>query len=261
MNKNIHIIDTHCHLQYHEKTHDLAEVMKICDTNRVNTIFNVGIKDIDAKIFTLKYQSLFQQHNINSYYSVGRHPSESAEPYNTNDIIKDAEDSVGIGETGLDFYRDNPIYEKQAENFINHIVAANHLKLPVIVHTRNAETETFDILQKNPCNFLIHCFTGTKDFAEKVLNLNGFISFSGIITYKNADELRQVVKYVPLDRILIETDAPYLTPMHYRKNYKDNQPAFIIETLQTISQIKEIPYEDLMKILYDNTRKCFSKMK
>ena len=165
---------------------------------------------------------------------------------------------IGIGETGLDFYYNYSDKKTQIKSFIEHISAASQLNIPVIVHSRNAETDTYEILKSEKKNsnlkVLIHCFTGSKDFARKLLDINCYISVSGIITFKNSTDLADTVSSIPIENLLVETDSPYLAPMPYRG--KSNEPSYIVHTVEKLSQIKKVSKEYVIS----NTTKNFKKL-
>ena len=162
----------------------------------------------------------------------------------------------------MDYFYNNSQKEDQKKSFIKHIEAASFLKVPLIIHSRNAEKDTYDIIksEKNNSNLkvLIHCFTGTKEFAKKLVDLDCYISFSGIITFKNALNLTDVVSYVPMRNILVETDSPYLAPVPYRS--KVNEPSYIVETLSKISSIKNIDLKEVISTTSINFFKLFNNI-
>ena len=165
---------------------------------------------------------------------------------------------IGIGETGLDFFYNNSDKKKQLDSFNTHIDASIKTNVPLIVHSRNAEDETFEILNKyrdQKLKVLMHCFTGSKDFAEKLLNFNTFFSASGIITFKNSQELQETFRFLPLERILIETDSPFLAPVPNRG--KKNEPSFIDFTAAKLAEIKGIDKIELIRITTKNFNKLF----
>ena len=166
---------------------------------------------------------------------------------------------IGIGETGLDFYYQYSNKLIQKRKFIEHIEAAIVLDLPIIVHSRDAEIDTFNILKdfssKNP-KILMHCFTGSSDFSKKLLNLGAYISLSGIITFKKSIELQKTVSSIPIDRLLIETDSPFLAPVPERGSI--NEPSFIKHTAKKLAEIKNISYNDLIVYTSNNFHKLFS---
>ena len=221
------MIDSHCHLDHEPLLGDLSNVIKRSK--------EVGIK----KLLTIStsYESFDRIKNIIQkdemiYGTIGIHPHETTKNKITSDIIvkniTENEKIIGIGETGLDFYYNNSDKNDQINSFKEHIEASIKTNSPLIIHSRDAEVETFEILSKyknQNLKILMHCFTGSKDFAKKLLTLNAFFSASGIITFKNSLELQETFKFLPLDRILIETDSPFLAPVPNRG--KKNEPSFI----------------------------------
>ena len=165
---------------------------------------------------------------------------------------------IGVGETGLDFYYNNSDKDSQIESFENHIEAAIEQNIPLIVHSRNAESETYDILKNkysDNLKILMHCFTGSTSFSKNLLKLNAYFSASGIITFKNSLELQETFKQIPLGNLLIETDSPFLTPVPMRG--KKNEPSFIKYTLENLALLKNIENFKLDKITSDNFNKLF----
>ena len=247
------MIDSHCHLDHEPLLSDLTNVLKRSK--------DVGIK----KLLTIStsFESFSRVKEIVKkdeiiYGTIGIHPHETNNnEINSDQIIKELKQNkkiIGIGETGLDFYYNNSDKKSQIELFSRHIEAANKTKAPLIIHTRSAEDETYKILKKsinNNIKFLIHCFTGSREFAYKLLDLGAYISASGIITFKKSGELADTFKKIPNDRILIETDAPYLSPEPLRG--KTNEPSHIIYTLEFLSKIKGID----AKLLANYTSKNF----
>ena len=196
------------------------------------------------------------------YGTIGIHPHETTKNKITSDIIvkniTENEKIIGIGETGLDFYFNNSDKNDQINSFKEHIEASIKTNSPLIIHSRDAEEETFEILSeyKNQnLKILMHCFTGSKDFAKKLLTLNAFFSASGIITFKNSLELQETFKFLPLDRILIETDSPFLAPVPNRG--KKNEPSFIDYTAQKLADIKSISKSEIANLTTNNFNKLF----
>ena len=197
------------------------------------------------------------------YGTIGIHPHESSTNIiNSDEIVKNLEENskiIGVGETGLDFYYNNSEKKKQISSFKKHIEASIESNVPLIVHSRNAEKETFDILNEykdhNP-KILMHCFTGSKEFSLKLLSLNSYFSASGIITFKNSVDLQETFKLLPLDKILIETDSPFLAPVP--KRGKKNEPSFIDFTATKLSEIKNISKSLLVESTTNNFNKLFS---
>ena len=251
------MIDSHCHLDHEPLLGDLSNVIKRSK--------EVGIK----KLLTIStsYESFDRIKNIIQkdemiYGTIGIHPHETTKNKITSDIIIkniiENKKIIGIGETGLDFYYNNSDKNDQINSFKEHIEASIKTNSPLIIHSRDAEVETFEILSeyKNQnLKILMHCFTGSKDFAKKLLTLNAFFSASGIITFKNSLELQETFKFLPLDRILIETDSPFLAPVPNRG--KKNEPSFIDYTAQKLADIKSISKSEIANLTTNNFNKLF----
>tara|TARA_B100001123_G_C15080093_1_gene935276 strand:+ start:32 stop:805 length:774 start_codon:yes stop_codon:yes gene_type:complete len=254
------IIDSHCHLDFDNLYNDLDNVIKRADINEVKYLLTIStnLKSFEKiKIIVEKYK--------NVYGTFGIHPHETKDFKNIDSkfIIKNKDAHkkiIGIGETGLDYYYNHSDKKIQKESFVQHIKAASEIDIPVIVHSRNAENDTYDILKNENKNsnlkVLIHCFTGSKNFAKKIVDLGFYISVSGIITFKNSTELMDTVSYIPTDRLLVETDSPYLAPVPYRG--KSNEPSYIKHTVEKLSHLKKIPINDIMKTTSNNFFKIFN---
>ena len=251
------MIDSHCHLDHEPLISDLTNVLKRSK--------DIGIKKlltISTSIESFeKVKEIVKKDEI-IYGTIGVHPHES----NTNiisydEIVKGLRENskiIGIGETGLDFYYNNSDKERQILSFKTHIEASIKCNVPLIVHSRNAEKDTFQILneyKKDNVKILMHCFTGSREFSEKLLSLNAYFSASGSITFKNSIDLQNTFGSLPLDKILIETDSPYLAPTPNRG--KKNEPSFIDFTAAKLAEIKNIPKSDLIKITSNNFDRLF----
>ena len=193
----------------------------------------------------------------------GIHPHEAKNDKISSDLIikeiKNNNKIIGIGETGLDFYYNHSDKDDQIKSFEEHIKASITLNIPLIIHSRNAEDETLEIFnkyKKEKLKILMHCFTGSKKFAENLMSFGAFFSASGIVTFKNSLELQNTFKFIPLDKILIETDSPYLAPVPNRG--KQNEPSFVKYTAQKLADIKEISNLDLIKITTKNFNTLFN---
>ena len=251
------MIDSHCHLDHEPLFSDLSNIIKRSKDVGIEKLLTISTSfDSFSKI-----KEIVKQDEI-IYGTIGIHPHESEKDIiKLDEIIKNFQENdkiIGIGETGLDFYYNNSDKEKQISSFIRHIEASIKTNAPLIIHSRNAEKETYDILNdykdKN-LKILMHCFTGSKKFSEKLLMLNAYFSASGIITFKNANELQDTFKSLPLDKILIETDSPFLAPVPNRG--KKNEPSFIDFTATKLAEIKEISKSELIKITTSNFNKLF----
>ena len=241
------MIDSHCHLDYEPLLSNLNQVIKRSK--------DVGIKKILTICTTLnsfkRIKEIIKVDEI-IFGTFGIHPHETKkDKVNSQKIIKEIKENkkiIGIGETGLDFFYNHSEKKDQLKSFEEHIVAAVELNIPLIVHSRNAEKEILEVFQnfKNEkLKILMHCFTGSKNFAEKLLNFDTYFSASGIITFKNSTELQDTFKFLPLKKLLIETDSPYLSPEPNRG--KKNEPSFVIHTAKKLAHIKDISSDDLIK--------------
>ncbi len=259
-----YIIDTHCHLDLIEKQGiALPEIITNAQNNNVRIL-----QTICTKISELdKILSYTKNHDF-IYASVGIHPCNTIEEpkITAEQIIEICQKDpkiIGIGETGLDFYHPGFDINLQKQSFLEHIKASQQNDIPVIIHSRNADLEMMRILeseQKNK-NFpaLLHCFTSSKELAQKALGLGIYISISGIATFKNATELQEIVKYIPLEYLLLETDSPYLAPVPHRG--QTNQPAFTKHVAEFVAQLKSIPAEKIIEQTSNNFFKIFRKAK
>ena len=251
------MIDSHCHLDHEPLLSDLSNVIKRSK--------RIGIKKLLTISTSLesfeRIKDIINQDEI-IYGTIGIHPHETNENLiNSEIIVKNFNENskvIGIGETGLDFYYNNSDKDKQIKSFNEHIKASIETNAPLIIHSRSAEKDTFEILnsyKKNNPKILMHCFTGSKDFAEKLLDLNAYFSASGIITFKNSKELQETFKNIPLDRLLIETDSPFLAPIPMRG--KKNEPSFIKYTAEKLAELKSLTYEEINTITTKNFNKLF----
>ena len=251
------MIDSHCHLDHEPLLSDLLNVIQRSK--------NVGIKKLLTISTSLESFSKIKE-IVNKddmiYGTIGIHPHETNHNTITAELIikhlKDNKKIIGIGETGLDFFYNNSDKNRQIESFREHIKASIETDVPLIIHSRNAENETFDILneyKQNNLKILMHCFTGSKKFAQKLLTLNSFFSASGIITFKNSIDLQETFKFLPLDKVLIETDSPFLAPVPNRG--KKNEPSFIDFTAKKLADIKKISKTEIIKITTNNFNNLF----
>lgn len=254
------VVDSHCHLDYDVFDNDRQEMMARAKEFGIDYMVTIGTqlhKMPDILRVADEYPYVFA--------TVGIHPHHATEApddtlaqlyaYGKNPKI------IGLGETGLDYYYNKTGYDTQEKIFRHHIQVARDYDLPVIVHTRDAEDDTIRILTEEKKNgdfkILIHCFSGTYHLAEKCLELGAYLSISGIVTFKNSDDLRNTVSKIPLDRILVETDSPYLAPIPYRG--KRNEPAFTKYTLECVANLHHIDYDTADKQTTDNFFTLFTK--
>ncbi len=252
------MIDSHCHLDYEPLFNNLDAVLKRSREVGVEKLLTICTT---FKSF-IKIKELIKKDEM-IYGTYGIHPHEAKNDKITSEQIvkeiKQINKIIGIGETGLDFFYNHSDKRDQIKSFEEHINASIKLNIPLIIHSRNAEKETFEILN-NYKNFnikiLMHCFTGSKKFAEKLLELNAFFSASGIITFKNSKELQDTFKFIPLNKTLIETDSPYLAPEPHRG--KKNEPSFMTYTANKLADIKQITIYDLIRATTNNFNKLFN---
>jgi len=254
------IIDSHCHLDYSNLFDQLDSVVKRAEINKVKYLLSIC-----TTLESFKKIKLIVEKYKNIYGTFGIHPHETKHHRNIDSnfifsSLKEQKKIIGIGETGLDYYYNHSDKEIQKKSFTEHIEAASKLKIPIIVHSRNAEIDTYEILKSEKKNsnlkILLHCFTGSEDFAKKLLDIDAFISLSGIITFKNNAELANAVSNIPIEKLLVETDSPYLAPIPHRG--KPNEPSFIIHTVEKLSQIKNLPKAQIEKKTSDNFLKLFN---
>ena len=254
-------IDSHCHLDLlaqEEGGIDLA-----INNAKVNGVDHILCISIDKS----SCHKIIEIVNSNSYLSasVGIHPNiEQSENFTAEELISLAshEKVIAIGETGLDYFRSEGDLGWQRERFRVHIEAAKELKKPLIVHTREARKDTMDILENEDAQSaggIIHCFTENWETAKRALDIGFYISLSGIVTFKNARELQEVAKNLPLDRILIETDSPYLAPVPHRG--KTNQPAFVKHVAEFLAELRGDSVENIAEATTDNFYRAFPTTK
>ena len=252
------MIDSHCHLDHEPLLKNLTDV--------INRAKKEGITKLLTICTTLdsfeKIRNIVEKDKM-IYGTYGIHPHETESNHvDKHTIIKAVKDNnkiIGIGETGLDFFYNHSNKDSQISSFKGHIEASIELNFPIVVHSRNAEKETFDTLSayKNTnLKILMHCFTGSLEFSKKLLTLNAFFSASGIITFKNSVDLQNTFKTIPLEKLLIETDSPFLAPIPMRG--KQNEPSFIKYTLEKLSTLKNITVAQMSNLTTDNFNKLFN---
>ena len=252
------MIDSHCHLDHEPLLENLGEVVKRSKDVGINKLLTIctTLKSFETiKLLVKKDQIIFG--------TFGIHPHETeTDVVKKESIIKNINENkkiIGIGETGLDFFYNHSNKERQIESFKEHIEASIALKKPIIIHSRSAENDTFNILKsynKNELKILMHCFTGSLEFSKKLILLGAYFSASGIITFKNSIELQNTFKTIPLDKLLIETDSPFLAPIPMRG--KKNEPCFIKYTAEKLALIKQKPLEHIIDHTTQNFNNLFS---
>ena len=252
------MIDSHCHLDHQQLFENIDDILKRSK--------EVGIQKLLTICTTFesfnRIKLLVKKDKI-IYGTYGIHPHEAKNDKITSDmiisVIKKNEKIIGIGETGLDFFYNHSDKDDQIKSFEEHIKASLELDIPLIIHSRNAELETLEIFNKyknKKLKILMHCFTGSLKFAENLLNLGAYFSASGIITFKNSLELQKTFKFIPLDKILIETDSPYLAPVPNRG--KQNEPSFVKYTAEKLAEIKQTSNLEIIKNTSTNFNNLFN---
>ncbi|WP_169569133.1 TatD family hydrolase [Sneathiella limimaris] len=256
------LVDSHCHLNFEQLSSQLDDVVRRATLADVGHMLTIGTK---LREFDTVLKIAEQYDNI--HCSVGIHPHEAEEEGPDVTVEKLLELAkhpkvVGIGETGLDYFYEHSPRDIQKQSFRIHIEAARKSGLPLIVHTRNADEDTIQILQeeyvKGPFTGVIHCFSSGWDVAEKSMEIGFYISISGIVTFKAATELQDHVRKLPIERLLVETDSPYLAPVPNRG--KTNEPSFVRHTAQKVAELIEVSEDRLEATTTDNFFKLFSKI-
>jgi len=252
-----YIIDSHCHLNYKGLKENLDEVFRSAKAANVG-----GMLAINTKLAEFDEVLAIANNHQNVWATIGIHPHEAEKE--AADIKKlvagtSHDKVIGIGETGLDYFYENSPKAAQIKNFQVHIEAAAAIGLPLIIHSREAEKDTYDLMRERAGEItgVMHCFTASPDLAEKSLSLGFYVSFSGILTFKNAENVRQAAMLVPDDKILVETDSPYLAPIPHRG--KPCQPAFVADTLAYLAEMKGKSVAEMTTLTTRNFFELFKK--
>jgi TatD DNase family protein len=256
------LVDSHCHLDFPEFAPELDAVLARARAAGVGHFLTIG-----TELARFPGVLAVAETADDIHCSIGVHPhSAEKESLASPDILLEASRHpkvVAFGETGLDFYYNNSPRDEQISDFRMHIMAARETGLPLIIHTRDAEDETIGLMreemEKGAFTGVIHCFTGTEKLARASLDLGFYISVSGIATFKKADGLRDVLKHVPLERLLVETDSPYLAPLPHRG--KRNEPSFVVHTAAMLAGLKGVSEEEVAVTTTDNFFRLFAKAK
>lgn len=251
-------VDSHCHLDFPQLAENLDNILETMRQNRVACALVVSV-DLDDWPGLM---GLVKPHP-HLYASVGVHPDyEKVNEPSLDDLVLRSQDPkvIAIGETGLDYFRKPEPLDWQRARFRTHIQASKATQLPLIIHTRNASADTLRIMQEEGAEQgVMHCFTETWEVAKAALDLNFYISFSGIVTFKSATDLQEVAKQVPLDRLLIETDSPFLAPVPYRG--KLNQPGYVVHVAEKIAELRGMSTQEVAEISTQNFFNLFNKIK
>lgn len=255
------LIDTHCHLDFpdfDEERDALVARAHAAGVGRMVTI-STRVRKLDTLLaITKRHPSVF--------CSVGTHPNNANEELDVtaDDLVRLAEHPkvVAIGECGLDYFYDTQTPEDQKTGFLRHIEAARRTQLPLVIHSRSADEDMAAILSqetgKGAFPFILHCFSSGEALARTGVELGGYVSFSGILTFPKSTELRDIARDVPLDRLLVETDAPYLAPKPLRG--KRNEPSYVVNTAEVLAETKGVSFEEIARITTENALRVFSKM-
>jgi TatD DNase family protein len=255
------LVDSHCHLDFPDFSTELDAVVaraRAAGVGRLVTISTLVGKFPALRAIAERFDEV--------YCSVGTHPHHAAKEPNVtvDDLVAAAKHPkvVAIGEAGLDYHYDNSPRDAQERGFRTHIAAARETKLPLVIHAREADEDIARILEeeskKGVFPFVLHCFTGGEELARRGVALGGYVSFSGILTFKNSEDLRKIAAQLPEDRILVETDAPFLAPNPYRG--KRNEPAYVAETARVLAETRGVSAEGIAKITSANFFRLFSKV-
>lgn len=255
------VVDSHCHLDHEGLADRLPEVLANAEAAGVGLVVSIGTQ-------VKKFDRLLRiaEDNTNVFCTVGTHPHHAHEELDviSADLVAIAKHPkvVGIGEAGLDYHYDLSPRAAQEQGFRLHIAAARESGLPLVIHAREADSDVARILEEEMSRGtfkpLLHCFTSSLDLARRGLALGAYVSFSGILTYKNAENLRAVATDVPMDRLLVETDSPYLAPVPHRG--KANEPAYVVETVRQLADVKKVTPEVMARTTNDNFFRLFSKI-
>ncbi|TDK38587.1 TatD family deoxyribonuclease [Rhizobium deserti] len=256
------LIDTHCHLDFADFAEERDAIVGRAHAAGVAQMVTIStrVRKLDGLLeITQNYPSVF--------CSVGTHPNNAGEELDieAEDLVRLAnqhEKIVAIGEAGLDYLYDTQTPDDQKTGLIRHIAAARETGLPLVIHSRNADEDMAQILReesgKGSFPFILHCFSSGQELASTGVALGGYVSFSGILTFPKSEELRAIAKTVPLERLLVETDAPYLAPKRWRG--KRNEPSYVVNTAEVLAECHGVSYEDMARITTENAFRIFSRM-
>lgn len=254
------LVDHHCHLDFPDFAPERDAVVA-----RAVAAGVAGMVTISTRIRRFDEIRAIAERYPNVFCSVGTHPHQAHEeldiPVSEIVALSQHPKVVAIGEAGLDYFYDNSPREAQTQGFLKHIAAAQETGLPLVIHARDADADTARILEaemrRKPFKAVLHCFTGGQDLATRAVALGLYVSFSGILTFKRSEELRAVAATVPLDRLLVETDSPYLAPNKYRG--KRNEPAYVVYTAAELARVKGVSAEEIAAITTDNFFRLYDK--
>lgn len=255
------VVDSHCHLDFEGVQENLPAILGRAEAAGVGLMVSIS-----SRVAKLPNLIRIAEENTNVFCTVGTHPHNAHEELEVTaaqlvDLARHPK-VVGIGEVGLDYHYDYSPREAQEANFFVHMQAAHTAGLPLVIHSREAEADTIAYLEEGmrtaPFTPLLHCFTSRAELAHAVVAMGGYVSFSGILTYKTAEDLRATAASLPIDRLIVETDSPYLAPVPYRG--KSNEPAFVVKTLETLASVKGVSAAEMARITNDNFFRLFAKV-
>lgn len=256
------LIDTHCHLDFADFDAERDELIARAHASGVKQMVTIStrVRKLDTLLaLTERYPSVF--------CSVGTHPNNADEELDVtaDDLVRLAETNtkvVAIGEAGLDYFYDTQKPKDQKTGLRRHIEAARRTQLPLVIHSRSADEDMAQILTeetgKGAFPFILHCFSSGQALADTGVALGGYVSFSGILTFPKSTELRDIAMTVPMDRLLVETDAPYLAPKRWRG--KRNEPSYVVNTAEVLAEVKGVSFDEMARITTENAFRCYSKM-
>ena len=256
------LIDTHCHLDFADFEAERDDIIARAVEAGVSQMVTIStrVRKLETLLaITEKYPNVF--------CSVGTHPNNANEELDVTsaDLVALAnrhEKIVAIGEAGLDYFYDTQTPQDQKAGLLQHIAASRETQLPLVIHSRAADDDMAEILrsetEKGAFPFILHCFSSGQSLADTGVELGGYVSFSGILTFPKSTELREIAASVPLDRLLVETDAPYLAPKRWRG--KRNEPSYVVNTAEVLAEVKGISYEEMARITTENAFRVFSRM-
>lgn len=255
------LVDSHCHLDFPTLAPELDAVMDRARAAKIGRLVTIG-----TKVTAFSQVSEIAGRYDEVYCSVGTHPHHAAKEPNVTvaDLVSIAKGRkvVAIGEAGLDYHYDNSPRDMQERGFRTHIAAARETGLPLVIHARDADDDIARILEEESAKgafpFVLHCFTGGEDLARRGVALGGYVSFSGILTFKTSDALREIAAKLPADRILVETDAPYLAPGPWRG--KRNEPSYVVETARVLAEARRVSSDQIAATTTANFFRLFSKV-
>ena len=255
------LVDSHCHLDFPDFADELPRIVERAEAAGLGRMVTIC-----TRVYQFQQVLSVAERFSNVYCTVGTHPHNAHEELDVRPeeiiALTDHPKVVAVGEAGLDYYYRQDYASEQAQGLRNHILAARETGLPLVIHSRDADEDMEAILRNESAKgvfpAVLHCFSSGRRLAEAGVELGHYVSFSGILTFKNSTELRKIAADLPLDRLLVETDAPYLAPTPYRG--KRNEPAYVVETAKVLAEVKSISVEELWQVTTDNFFRLFSKV-